>query len=244
MSPNPTFKIGSTDLKNILGAVNGVDDSGCIEITESGWEIYMVDPANVLMVSVLVPSGDFVDYRTREPLDMCISFADAISNLSQAGKDETVTIELTSDKKMKMSYGTMSYKQSLLDRGALREKPKLPELSFDLIVEVPIEVLDKSVKACSKVDGAIKLSANNDKLYAWAKSHTTMVESTIMEIPTKKHQVEVVLSTDYVIDIMKGIRHADTATLSMKTEYPIEIKASIYTTGEINYLMAPRITND
>lgn len=236
-----TFELLAEDLKQVLNALSVVEKEGKINIDEGGWNTLIVDPASVMMVALTVPSVDFLLYEVSEPIELCISFVETISNISSSKKGDIIHIEVDGNI-LKINYGKIRYEQKTLSPDIVRKSPKQPHIPHDIVnIELPTKEMEQAVIACNKLGDFINIDASKDQLSVWTDGMDSKLVSVIAEIPTGKNQAFALFSTDYMIDAMKGIKHTETFEMSISTDMPIEIVARVCRSGKIWYLMAPRI---
>lgn len=236
-----TFELLAEDLKTVLNALNVVEREGKININEDGWNTLIVDPASVMMVSLEVPSEDFLLYEIDEPIELCVSFVETISNISSSKKGDIIHIEIDGNI-LKINYGKIRYEQKTMSPDLLRKLPKRPNIPQDIVnIELVTKVMEQAVNACDKLGDFINIDASKDQLSVWTNGSDSKLVSVVAEIPTGKNQAFALFSTDYMINAMKGIKHTETFEMSLSTDIPIEIMAGVCRTGKIWYLMAPRI---
>jgi len=118
-------KIDAAVLRESIESITAVVDEGKLRITEDGFKLRAVDPANVAMVSFDLQRDAFDDFRFEkesdaEAIETGIDFVKLHDILGIGGR-EGVTLKLDEQaQKLFTTMGSLAYTVSLLDPASLR----------------------------------------------------------------------------------------------------------------------------
>lgn len=240
------LKTTTEKLLEILNILNAIGDEALFNITELGITSTIVDPANVALVSVEIPSEYFDEYKADEIM-IGLDLVKIITNLSATNKNEPVIIHYDStSQKLNIKTGNYNYNFSLLDPKSIRQI-QVPQISMDTTAEVPVQEIQKIIKALSKLEETtvVNISKEKKEISFISSSTTDTAKGTITsDIMTKlpTGSAKTTYSLDYLIDIFKTIK-TETVNLEMDTDKPIKINFKLPSSAIVSFMLAPRIEN-
>lgn len=240
-------RISASTMKECIDAITAVVDEGRLKISEEGFRLRAVDPANVAMVSFELSSDAFeeFEFEEEEELEVGIDFV-KLSSIIDMGKGETAELEFDTEKhKLYTKLGSLAYTISLLDPSTIRKEPKVPELDLPVQVVIEADVFRRAIRAAEKIGDHILLGVDGDVFYMETESDTDKVrfelgkEQLIDIIPGV---VRSMYSLEYLSAMSKGLSKADHITLSIGKDYPLRIDFELADGyAHVSYLLAPRI---
>lgn len=237
-------------LVECIEAITGVVDDGVVNITKDGWDIRVVDPANVAMVSLKLQSGIFDSFEFEAPkgedrLKIGINFANLLEMLELW--EESSAVELELDEKAETLFVRSSifdYSVPLIEPSSLRRAPNLPKPTFLAPVIIEAERFTKSIRALGRVSDRVTIGINAEELYMWAEEGWENLRVVLGKHPILKDEPDIssIHSLEYLSEMCNGMTHAKELTLFQNKDYPIQIDFNIANNrGEVSYLLAPRI---
>lgn len=236
--------ISQPNLKGIIDAVSHVANEVRLQIMSDGLKIESVDPASVVMVFLHASAGAFEYFKADQGL-IALDLP-KLASLS-AGKDN-VTLELEEEThKLKISVGRAKYTMSLLDPGALKPTPRIPDLDLPASVAMPGEEFRDAIAAAGKVSDHIIMEQNDEAFVLSAKGDIDAFEMPISlaEMLAVKHGASRALfSLDYMDDISKVAKGSDNVMIETGIDYPTKITFNIGESINVQYLLAPRIEQE
>ena len=233
-----------------IEAITGVVDDGVVNITKDGWDIRVVDPANVAMVSLKLQSDVFDSFEFESPdgedrLKVGIDFSSLLEVL-RLWSEEIVKLELDENaENMRIKSDVFDCSVSLSDPSVLREEPKRLDLAFPVRADIGTKRFIDAILALERVadDDYAIIGVKKGELYIRAEGERHKLKVVLGEQSDTKD-----MSTQHNLDYLSGMckgMHTDTLTLSLGHDYPIQIDFSIaHGKGEVSYLLAPRIPPD
>lgn len=233
-------------------AVRALVDEAKVDPTDDGLHVRAVDPGNVGMVKASVDlDGDVPDET------FGTNIKKLAGKLQNKPRDATVTLECA------MPNGVLRLDEEFangrvwdirervgfLDPDSIRERPDLPELDFDVSVDLSLETLSAITSRypsghpieLAAVDGELRIGAirksSDDEAGEYHGLATTDYDG--------DGEATALYGSHYLSDILTGIHAigADMVTLSWSDEFPIRLEAS----GEYvdtEWYIAPRIRQE
>ena len=236
-------KINSDDLRSILKSLSIVSYEGMLSFTQNEMTSKLVDPANVCMVDLNIPTGEFTDYELDEDFSIELDYDKTLNFISDA-KNEVVSLGITKTH-IEINYGIAQFRQATVALDSLRSEPKLPILSFNVKLELKTKQVSKAIKSCGKLADHITFQMLKDDFSIHGKGNTDEVTAEIEDPLIHKADTAIsIYSVDYLTDLFKGIGTTETITLEMSTGFPLVITTTTKKTGTLMYLLAPRIEAD
>ena len=238
-------------LKECIEAITAVVDEGKLRISAEGLNLRAVDPSNVAMVTFQLQNDAFDDYRFSnedeegEGLEIGMDFQKLLGILGIGGREQ---VRLSIDEQAQKLYtrmGSLAYTVNLLEPSSLRKEPKVPELEFPVQVVMDIEDFRKTIRAAEKVGEHILLGVEGDEFYMEVEGEMDKLrlglkkEQLIHLTPGTLHSL---FTLDYIAAMSKGMSHAETVTLNLGKDYPLQIEFEVAGgKGKVSYLLAPRV---
>jgi proliferating cell nuclear antigen len=234
-------------LRDALDAVTPLSDEVKFSISPDGIKLKAVDPANIAMVFLELPSAAF-EYYKADACELGIDLVRLGDALSMADKGENVQIELDEEShKLKVGVGSLSYTVGLIDPTAIGKEPRIPDVDLPTSVTLDGRVLHKALKAAEKVSDHVVLGISDDIFYMEAKGD---IDSLKLKIPAteliglKPGESRSLFSLDYCVDFAKSAAKAGEVTLEMGIDYPMRMLFQVNKYIKVIYMLAPRIEQE
>jgi proliferating cell nuclear antigen len=236
-------------LKAVVDSLATMVDEAKINITETGFTVNAVNPANVAMVNLLLDKGAFEDYDLQEGA-IAIDLTRLKETIKGISKEGLVQLNLNQEtRKLELTNGAYCYKLSLLDPSSIRKEPKVPNLDLPGKIVLNGCLLKKAVTDGSKVSDHIRLTASKESFKMMAEgdldSFTAEHPETELISITADRDVSSLFSLDYLKDIMKVLGESEKVTINLGTDYPAKFSMPLAGgCGTVTYLIAPRIESE
>ena len=229
-----------------LDPVATLVDECKIRLHEDELSIRAVDPANVGMADVSLPSRAFETYEADGGV-IGVNLDRLQDVLSMGSSGDLVHLELNEEtRKLHIQIGELSYTLALIDPDSIRKEPDIPDLELPADVAFEGSELGRAVSAADLVGDHVSLAADPDAetFTVSAEGDTDDVEVTLgndelatAEVP---EAVESLFSLDYLEDMTRPIGSDVIVSFRLGSEMPVKFR---YTNGEasVQHLLAPRI---
>jgi proliferating cell nuclear antigen len=211
------------------------------EIAEKGGESGALAMAETEIAEKGGESGALAMAETEIGMD----FVKLREILGIGGKE---VVELALHEKLSIRMGSLDYTLSLLDPSSLRKEPKVPELEFPVQVIIETEEFRRTIRAAEKVGDHMVFGVDGEMFYMETEGEMDKLrlelrkEQLIHLTPGTLHSS---YSLDYISAMSKGMSHADSITLNMGKDYPLQMVFEVADgKGKVSYLLAPRIESE
>lgn len=236
-------------LKESIGIISELVNEVTFKLDKDKIEITAMDPANVAMIMFKLLSSSFVEYDVKESQQLSVNLDNLNQVLKRAKPSDTVIIE-QADNKLKITLkgeSTRTFSLSLIDID--ESEQKIPELKFDVKVELPSLALTEAVDDMDIVAESVALIAETNKFTVQSEGrfNAAKVEIPITEgasIKMKESKILSKYSIEYLKKIVKGSKLAETVALNFGREYPLRADYKVMDRLMLSFILAPRVDND
>jgi proliferating cell nuclear antigen len=221
-----------SEFREWLQSVSEFLEEATIYNDEEGLRIRSLDPSHV----ILVDSRLKTDIKFEEPV--IVNVLDCIRLLKGFEGEAEIRVE---EKKLKIMSESFKLEIPLLDSEA-KNPPTIPQLSFDVVAELPTAELVRAFENMEKIADYVRITAGNQTLVLNARSDVAALELTLKpERLVGKDGAKASYSLSYLMRVGKTLRRlADWTTLEYTTDKPAKF-TSENESVEITILVAPRI---
>jgi proliferating cell nuclear antigen PCNA len=202
------------------------------------------------MVDMTLPRSVFQEYNCTEEHDICLGVAEIVKVSKRMAGDDRLVFNLDESEKrfeIKMiGHAERTFKLQLLTPPEERTQKITP--SFDIQAEMLSDAFKHVVKDIGVVSNHLKVTATSQTLVFAGAGDTGEVEvvlklgddeSSLFSLRTMNEATSM-YALSYLTEIAKAIS-GDSLTLQMAAYKPILLEFSIAESGEIRYLLAPRV---
>ena len=236
--------------KQIVDALATLLTEVHLVVSSSGISLTQYDSSRAAMIDMTLPRSVFQEYTCSGEHDLCLGVAE-IAKVSKrmAGDDRLVFNLDESEKRFEIKMigdAVRTFKLQLLTPP--EERTQRISSSFDAQAEMLSDAFKHVVKDIGVVSNHLKITATSDSLVFAGAGDTGEVEvvlklggdeSSLFSLRTMTDATSM-YALSYLTEIAKAIS-GDSLTLQMAAYKPIELKFSIAESGEIRYLLAPRV---
>lgn len=236
-------------LKESVGIISELVNEVTFKLDKEKIEIVAMDPANVAMVMFKLLSSAFVEYNVKEEQELSVNLDNLNQVLKRAKPTDTVTLE-TTDNKLKITLkgeSNRTFSLSLIDVD--ESEQKIPELKFDVKVDMPsitlteaIDDMDIVAESVALIAEANKLTVQSEGRFNAAKVEMPTNDTTVIKM--KEKQILSKYSIEYLKKIVKGSKLAENVSLNFGREYPLRTDYKVMDKLMLSFVLAPRVDND
>ncbi len=217
------------------------------KITKQGFEITAIDPANVALISLKIPSKVFSKFEIDKEHELGINLEDFKQVLRRASsssallierKDNTINLKIQEKSKRDFSL-------ALINIDA--EEKKIPNLNFSAKVELDSASFAESITDASIVADSCSFSASENLFLIEAKGtlNSAKIEFNSDEAKIQsKENVRSKYSLDYLIKFAKASKLADKVVVNFSTDYPARFDFKNQEGIELSFVLAPRVEEE
>ena len=238
------FEIKPRYYKEIHDVINAVNDECKLNFLKSGIETALVDPANVLLISLDISKKRFESYNIETEIEIGYRFCDSICLDSKTNhKFEIVQTEYNDiiDPITTLTlYHDIFVDTIILPQiDNIRRKPRAPELNLKCQFKLNVDFLKKVV---NRSDEFVCFDVKNSLLTC---SEDIIWKTQPVNVDTKEIGKSM-YSTDYLSDIVSAIPDdVKSIKMSLGFDYSCTIEFAICNSMvHVKYLLAPRIEDE
>lgn len=214
-----------------------------LTINQDGWNTGATDTANVAMVMANLPKASFTEFQCTEKTEIGIDVQKWTAML-KIMSDPKSTIEITVDgSRINVSDGRYTYTLAMLDVNTVRKRPTPPNLSLPASIVTGAKEFNEALKAMAVIADKVRLTADKDGITLHADGDSDHLDKPLAMLDGSKapdQKISSLFSLDYLRDIGKAVKAADSLTLLMGHDHPIRFDFELEGI-ECSYLVAPRI---
>lgn len=239
-------------LKDILHDVN-------ITFSPQGSRILTMDGSKVALVYLTLPAANYEDFKCPRQLDLGVNMTELWRLVKQAGLRDTVQMWVTHANTDILNIGiegrdTGNYvhlEYKLLDINS--HDIHIPEVSFPSIITMPSGYLQKIMRAMQDIGDVLTIRYERKKLIlscAGDRAKQTITiphsdsEGTCMQDNDDDVEITAQFMLRYLVLFSKAQQLCTTMEIMMKQDYPLVLKYSVASLGELMFCLAQKQEED
>ncbi len=217
-----------------------------IKVTKQGLEIVAIDPANVALVELKVPSSAFSKFEIEKNEELGINLEDFKQILRRAPIGAPLTLE-KEDNSLKVEIEDKTKRKfSLALINIDAEEKKVPELTFSSKIELDSNTFSEVINDAAIVADSCSFTALPDLFIVEAKGtlhkSKTELSSDEAKIATESQQ-KAKYSLDYLLKFVKASKFSDKVSLNFSQDYPMRLEFK-NDSLQLNFILAPRVEEE
>lgn len=217
------------------------------KITKQGFEITAIDPANVALVSLKIPTKIFSQFEVDKDYELGLNLEDFKQVLRRASASSSLVIEkrenmlnLKIQEKSKRDF-------SLALINVETEEKKIPSLNFSTKVELDSGSFAESISDASIVADSCSFTAIENLFLIEAKGtlNSAKIEFNSDEVKINaKEKTKAKYSLDYLMKFAKASKLADKVIVNFSNDYPARFDFINKEGIELSFILAPRVEEE
>ena len=238
----------SETFKNLIHIIATVVDEVKMSIHPDSLTMKAIDPSHVAMIDLVVDKGAFISYEADET-EIGLDLDKIKTVLKLAGPNDTIRMEHDPDQgRLTITIGNIVRRMSVVDTSGMND-PKVPQMELPVSVKIPIDQLQKGIRAAESISDHIKLMADpngfelsceGDMDYASLRVPVSDLESIVADAP-----VTSLYPLDYFSNIVKVIPAGTVVDIQLDNDYPVKFLFNLAEGhARVVYFLAPRIENE
>ncbi|MBQ7979239.1 MAG: proliferating cell nuclear antigen (pcna) [Candidatus Methanomethylophilaceae archaeon] len=240
-------ELKSDVLKGIVNIISTLIDEVKFTITSEGMTLKAVDAAHVAMIEMNLTKGAFESFSA-EDTEIGLDLEKVKGVLKLAGSGETIRMEQDdATGKLVFKVGNITRRMSLIDTTGMND-PKVPQLNLTATITVPIEELQKGIRAVESISDHITLKAGPEFFELSCEGDTDSVSLRLDPSSAKISTDSDVCSMfppDYLANIIKAIPSGTQVDIELDNDYPMKLVFALADgAAKVDYLLAPRIESE
>lgn len=240
-------------LKDILHDVNLI-------FTPQGMSILTLDGSRVALVYLSLPAKNFEKYKCSNKLEIGVNMLSLWKMAKQAVGRDTITMYVTSAHS-ELLYLVIKNKDAAGDdninelklRDIDSEEMSIPDVSFDSVITMPSAYFQKIMRAMADIGDDVSISYYDKKLVMScsgdsAKQTVTVRDGNQDGNTTMQAEDSVRFTAQFPLKFLvlfsKSQGLSDVMEMMVKSEFPLVLKYSVASLGEIKFCLAQKHEED
>ncbi|MGB9707812.1 MAG: proliferating cell nuclear antigen (pcna) [Candidatus Pacearchaeota archaeon] len=219
------------------------------KISKQGMEITAIDPANVALVSLKIPSQAFSQIEVeKDEEEIGINLEDFKQVLRRVASGSNLIIE-RQDNMLKLKVQEKSkrgFNLALISLDA--EEKKIPALSFASKIEMDSEAFAEAINDAAIVADSTAFIASSNSFAIEAKGTLNSAKTEFSNeevLIASEQETKAKYSLDYLVKFAKASKLADKVKINFATDYPARLDfKSKENPIEISFILAPRVEEE
>ena len=245
--------VQSNAFKVLVEALKELLTDTAIEISPAGFKIVTMDTSRVVLVHLKLDASNFEYFSCDGVKIIGVNMLNLYKIIKTLNSNDILTMYMTSDNINQLCIridkddkGTSScYKLNLLD--LKYEHVQIPPADFASVLTLPSNDFQKICRDMHNIAENIDITKLNNKLFLKCKgdfcSQETVITDTNNSEDTTGDIIQGVFSLKYLCMFTKCTNLSNTVEIYMKNDYPLIVKYTVASLGEIKLCVCP-ITND
>ena len=240
-------ELKSDTLKGLVNIISTLIDEVKFTIDAEGMKLKAVDAAHVAMIEMNVSKEAFESFSA-EDTEIGLDLEKVKGVLKLAGAGEIIRMEQDdASGKLVFKVGNITRRMSLIDTTGMND-PKVPQLNLAATINVPVEELQKGIRAVESISDHITLKAGPDFFELSCEGDTDSVslklDNTTAQIAADS-EVCSMFPPDYLANIIKAIPSGTRVNIELDNDYPVKFVFALSDgAANVDYLLAPRIESE
>ena len=246
------FRVLIEALKEILTDAN-------FEFDETGIKIIAMDSSHTVLVHLKLKNENFEHFVCKKKRVLGINMINMFKLIKTMGNNDALTLFLEEENESVLCIkienseknSVTNYKLNLMDLH--EDNIQIPPATFDSVITMPSVDFQKICRDMHNLADNIEIKSLDNQLIFNCKGHFASQETCIGEANTglaflKNHNpdeiVQGVFALKHLVLFSKCTNLCNTIELFLKNDYPLIIKYSVASLGEIKLCLAPKVDNE
>ncbi len=228
----------------VLKALGNLVDEALFNFTSEGLKVKAIDPAQIALISITLPSDSFLEYRVDREVGVGVNVNNLLKTLPAPKKGD----------KLIMRAGEEFYEVILEGVTTKRYKYRSIEVSASEIPEIELDFKVRALVMAKSYTMAIKdlkgagtlIFEVNDDQYFHIKAPELNAEAKLSRLGGSIIDMEVKEASrtgydeDYLARVLNIGNVAETLEIKFGNEIPAYLSFSLVEGGSVEYLLAPK----
>jgi DNA polymerase III sliding clamp (beta) subunit (PCNA family) len=242
--------------RDCMKSVSALVDEIRVLFTKAEMKVIAMDPANISMVVLTIPSTAAIEWQTevsegQEAEEVCFRLKELNAILKKTAKEDILKLNTDNNRLNIEISGYKKFSVPLIEPedGKKAKEQKMPELSPKVTIKLPVKKFLDAIEDCSIAADSIQFKADAKSWVLSAEGDMTKAAITLDgqdvavngEFSKEKSSYKGKYSVEYLNKIV--VKVAETMTVAWSDDYPVTLQ---YKTATFNlvFILAPRVEND
>lgn len=247
MSSEFTVKFEHPSAKSfmtIIEALGNIVDEALFKFTSDGMTVKALDPAQVALISVEIPSDSFIEYSVEEELSVGINVSNLLKTLPKPKKGDKIIFNANEEFYEIILEGitTKRYKYRSIEV-SVSEVPEI-DLDFKVRVVTVAKAFKDAVKDLKGAGTLVFVAEDDQYLYLkapdlGAEAKLSRLGGSILDMEVKEPS-RTSYDEDYISKVLNLAAVTDTLEIKFGSDIPLYLSFALVEGGSVKYLLAPK----
>ena len=246
------FRVLIEALKEILTDAN-------FQFDETGIKIIAMDSSHTVLVHLKLNSENFEHYVCKQNMVLGVNMLNMFKLIKTMGNNDSLSLFLEEENESKLCIriensdknSITNYKLNLMDLH--EDNIEIPPATFESVITMPSVDFQKICRDMHNLADNIEIKSLDNQLIFNCNGHFASQETCIGEANTgisflknnnPEEIVQGVFALKHLVLFSKCTNLCNTIELFLKNDYPLIIKYTVASLGEIKLCLAPKVDND
>ncbi len=229
----------------LLSVLGNIVDEALFRFTKDGLTIKALDPAQIALISIKMPSSSFIEYSIEGELSVGVNVSNLIKTLPRPKKGDKLIFSANEEFYELIIEGasTKRFKYRSIEVSSQEIGELSPEFKVSaLIVAKAFKEAVKDLKGA----GTITFVAEDDQ-YLYLKASELGAEAKLSRAGGSILEMEVKepsrsnYDEDYILKVLDLTGVTDAVNLKFANEVPLYLSFALVEGGSVEYLLAPKM---
>jgi len=217
------------------------------KVTKKGFEIIAIDPANVALVVLKIPSGAFSQYEVEKDEELGLNLEDFKQVLRRINESLIIEKKENMLKLHTQDKAKRAFSLALID--VEQEERKIPELNFDTKIEIPsltfCDVINDALIVADSASFVTNKKDDNFIVHAKGTLNQSKTEFNSDEIKIEAQDSKAKYSLEYLAKFVRASKIAPKLVINYSNDYPARFDFFNPDTNlELSFILAPRVEEE
>jgi proliferating cell nuclear antigen len=232
-------------LKTVSKAMVSLVSEARFHFKEEGLHSRAVDPANVAMVIVDVPTSSFQSYSIDGEFVAGVDVNRIFDISKSIRSDEIVQLSVVDETSLMVKFGSVRYSVSLIDPSAIRKEPRVPQIDLPAKIVMDAGEFRKAILAADKISDHVVFRTNSEGFFIEAEGDVDRITFHLTEAELAEFngmEARSMFSLEYLKEFVKIASPGDVLTIRLGNDYPGRMAFEVAGGKvKVEYILAPRI---
>lgn len=246
--------VQATAFKILIEALKELLTDTCIEFDENGLKVIAMDTTHIVLVHLKLDAQKFEYYKCNNRLCIGVSMLNLHKLIKTVNSNDTLTLFMDENDMnhlgIKIENGEKNtkttYKLTLLDLD--NPRISIDPTEFNSMITLPSSDFQKICRDMSNLSELVEIKNINNQLIFTCKGDFCQQETILCDNDNGVHSisskncneiVQGVFKLKYLVLFTKCTNLCNTVELYLKNDYPIIVRWSVASLGEIKLALAP-----
>ena len=234
-------------LSDVISIISEIVTEVKIKVNSSGFSITAIDPANVALVSFIVPNSLFSQFEVQNEESIGINLENLKSVLKRCHPSSKLILQ-TEENNLKIEIQDKIkrvFKLTMIEIEA--EDKAMPSLEFKNKIEINSSDFSEAIEDCLIVADACSFIVKDSKFIIEAKGSLNSAKSEFSSdeigISNPEENVKSRYSLEYLQKFNKASKLCDKLVIELSEDYPLKLEF-VFQGAALIFVLAPRVETE